>query len=259
MTDRLKGHVALVTGGGRGIGRAISERLYRDGAELAICGTTESVLRETAEALQREGGRPVFWQRCDVADEASVQATVAAAGAHFGKVDILVNNAAVTLGQFPRERIDVPFHQLDQAVWDANLDINLKGAWFFAKAVYPFMAAQRWGRVINIGSSTVYSGRGNCAAYIASKAGLIGLTRAMAFDLGRDGITCNLISVGLTMTDRMLDAGYQAMADRFVATTPMARTQQPGDVPGTVAYFASDDAGYVTAQVLSVDGGRSMH
>lgn len=259
MTDRLKGHVALVTGGGRGIGRAISERLYRDGAELAICGTTESVLQETAEALQREGGRPVFWHRCDVADEASVKATVAAAGAHFGKVDILVNNAAVTLGQFPRERIDVPFHQLDQAVWDANLDINLKGPWFFAKAVYPFMAAQRWGRVINIGSSTVYSGRGNCAAYIASKAGLIGLTRAMAFDLGRDGITCNLISVGLTMTDRMLDAGYQAMADRFVATTPMARTQQPGDVPGTVAYFASDDAGYVTAQVLSVDGGRSMH
>lgn len=259
MTDRLTGHVALVTGGGRGIGRAIAERLYRDGAELAICGTTESVLRDTANALQEEGGRAVFWQRCDAGDEAAVQQTVAAAVACFGKVDILVNNAAVTLGQFPRERIDVPFHQLDRAVWDANLHINLTAPWFFAKAVYPHMAAQHWGRIINIGSGTVYSGRGNCAAYIASKAGLVGLTRAMAFDLGRDGITCNLVSVGLTLTDRMVDAGYETMAERFVASTPMARTQRPDDVPGTVAYFASDDAGYVTGQALSVDGGRTMH
>lgn len=259
MTDRLKGHVALVTGGGRGIGRAISERLYREGAQLAICGTTESVLQDTARALEDEGGRPVLWRRCEVSDEASVQETVAAAAAQFGKVDILVNNAAVTLGQFARERIDVPFHQLDQAVWDANLEVNLKGPWLLAKAVYPFMARQRWGRVINIGSSTVYSGRGNCAAYIASKAGLIGLTRAMSFDLGRDGITCNLISVGLTLTERMLDAGYDQMAERFVPLTPMGRTQTPQDVPGTVAYFASDDAAYVTAQVISVDGGRSMH
>ena len=188
-----------------------------------------------------------------------MQQTVAAAAGRFGKVDILVNNAAVTLGQFPRERIDVPFHQLDQAVWDANLHINLTAPWFFAKAVYPHMAAQRWGRVINIGSGTVYSGRGNCAAYIASKAGLVGLTRAMAFDLGRDGITCNLVSVGLTMTDRMVDAGYEAMAERFLAATPMARVQRPDDIPGTVAYFASDDAGYVTGQALSVDGGRTMH
>ncbi len=259
MADRLKGHVALVTGGGRGIGRAISERLYDEGADLAICGTTGSVLEETAKTLEDRGGRAVFRQRCDVADEASVNELVAGAAAQFGKVDILVNNAAVTLGQFGRDRIDVPFHQLDEEVWDANLDINLKGPWFLAKAAYPYMAKQQWGRVINIGSSTVYFGRGNCAAYIASKAGLIGLTRAMSFDLGADGITCNLISVGLTMTDRMLDAGYDQMAERFLALTPMARTETPHDVPGTVVYFASDDSAYVTAQVISVDGGRSMH
>ncbi|MEC9340919.1 MAG: SDR family oxidoreductase, partial [Pseudomonadota bacterium] len=193
MQDRLKGHVALVTGGGRGIGRAISERLYSEGADLAICGTSAAVLEDTAKALEDAGGRQVFYQRCDVSDDGSIRDLVTAAAERFGKVDVLVNNAAVTLGQFGRERIDVPFHELDEEVWDANLDINLKGPWFLARAVYPYMAQQQWGRVINIGSSTVYFGRGNCAAYIASKAGLIGLTRAMSFDLGKQGITCNCI------------------------------------------------------------------
>lgn len=259
MADRLLGHVALVTGGGRGIGRAISERLYGEGAELAILGTTESVLKETAQALELAGGRPVFWQQCDISDETAVNEAVAHAAEQFGKIDILVNNAAVTLGLFGRDRIDRPFYEIDEDVWDANLDINLKGAWIVAKAVYPYMAQQKWGRVINIGSSTVYFGRGNAAPYIASKAGLIGLTRALSFDLGAINATCNCVSVGLTMTDRMVKAGYEQMADQFLALTPMARTEVPEDVPGTVLFLASDDSAYVTAQVISVDGGRSMH
>ncbi|MDP2724665.1 MAG: SDR family NAD(P)-dependent oxidoreductase, partial [Syntrophales bacterium] len=106
MTERLKGHVALVTGGGRGIGRAISERLYREGAELAICGTSSDVLEETAKALQSEGRRGVFWRQCDVSSKESVRALVESAAEQFGKVDILVNNAAVTLGEFGKDRID---------------------------------------------------------------------------------------------------------------------------------------------------------
>ena len=259
MGDRLQGHVALVTGGGRGIGRAISERFYAEGAELAILGTTESVLRETAKALEKQGGRAVFWRQCDISDESAVTKAVTAAAEQFGKVDILVNNAAVTLGLFGRDRIDRPFYEIDEEVWDANLDINLKGAWIMAKAVYPYMAKQKWGRVINIGSSTVYFGRGNAAPYIASKAGLIGLTRAISFDLGAINATCNCVSVGLTMTDRMIEAGYEQMAERFLALTPMQRTETPQDVPGTVLFLASDDSAYVTAQVISVDGGRSMH
>jgi len=259
MGDRLRGHVALVTGGGRGIGRAISERLYAEGAELAILGTTESVLRETAEGLEKQGGRAVFWSQCDISNESAVTKAVTEAAEQFGKVDILVNNAAVTLGQFGRDRIDRPFYEIDEEVWDANLDINLKGAWVLAKAVYPYMAKQNWGRVINIGSSTVYFGRGNAAPYIASKAGLIGLTRALSFDLGAVNATCNCVSVGLTMTDRMIEAGYEQMAERFLALTPMQRTETPQDVPGTVLFLASDDSAYVTAQVISVDGGRSMH
>lgn len=259
MGDRLQGRVALVTGGGRGIGRAISERFYDEGAELAILGTTESVLKETAEGMERRGGRSVFWQKCDISDESSVKKAVANIAGQFGKIDILVNNAAVTLGQFGRDRIDRPFYEIDEEVWDANLDVNLKGSWFLAKAVYPYMAEQKWGRVINIGSSTVYFGRGNAAPYIASKAGLIGLTRSMAYDLGKINATSNCVSVGLTLTDRMLEAGYDEMAERFVAITPMNRTENPADVPGTVLYLASDDAAYVTAQVISVDGGRSMH
>lgn len=259
MTDRLKGHVALVTGGGRGIGRAISERLYREGAELAICGTSPDVLEETAKALQSEGGRPVYWRQCDVASKESVQATVQGAAQQFGKVDILVNNAAVTLGEFDKDRINQRFDKIEEALWDRNMEVNLKGPWLLAREVIPYMERQKWGRIINIGSSTVYFGRGNCAPYIASKAGLIGLTRALAFDVGGFGVTVNLVSVGLTMTERMLDAGYEERAQRFLAMTPMARTQTPDDIPGTVLYFASDDSGYVTAQVISVDGGRSMH
>lgn len=259
MGNRLQGRVALVTGGGRGIGRAISERLYDEGAEIAILGTTESVLKETAEAMEQRGGRAVFWRQCDISDESSVKAAVAKIAEQFGKIDILVNNAAVTIGQFGRERIDRPFYEIDEEVWDANFNINLKSVWMLTKAVYPYMADQKWGRVINIGSSTVYFGRGNAAPYIASKAGLIGLTRSMVYDLGKVNATSNCVSVGLTMTDRMLDAGYDEMAERFIAITPMNRTGNPSDIPGTVLYLASDDSAFVTGQVISVDGGRSMH
>ena len=259
MTERLKGHVALVTGGGRGIGRAISERLYREGAELAICGTSSDVLEETAKALQGEGRRSVFWRQCDVSSKESVRALVESAAEQFGKVDILVNNAAVTLGEFGKDRINQRFDKIDEALWDRNMEVNLKGPWLLAREVIPYMERQKWGRIINIGSSTVYFGRGNCAPYIASKAGLIGLTRALAFDVGGFGVTVNLVSLGLTMTERMQAAGYEERAQRFVAMTPMQRIEAPDDIPGTVLFFASDDSAFVTAQVISVDGGRSMH
>lgn len=256
--ERLKGHVALVTGGGRGLGRAISNRLHAEGAELAICGTSSDVLEETAEALGNNG-RSIFWQQCEITDSASIKKLIDAIVERFGKVDILVNNAAVAMGEFGAERVVRRFDEIEDEVWDRTMEVNLKAPWKLAKAVYPYMAKQQWGRIINIGSSTVYYGRGTGLAYIASKAGLIGLTRVLANEMGADNITVNTVSVGLTMTDRIKEIGWQERAETLMRLGSLQRLKMPEDTSGTVAYLASDDASFVTGQAISVDGGRSMH
>jgi len=192
--QRLAGRVALVTGGGRGIGKAIAQRLYAEGADLAIIGTTAQVLEQAAQDIAQE--RPVLALVCDVADGAQLTRTVASLRERLGKIDILVNNASIMLRHIGVERATRPFHELDEQDWDRVMAVNVKAQWLTAKAVFADMRAQQWGRIINLASDTVYLGRGNGLQYITSKAAVIGLTRALAHEVGRYGITVNAISPG---------------------------------------------------------------
>jgi len=164
---------------------------------VAICGTTPDVL----ESAAREIGPDVLPLVCDVSQADQVEATVRRIRERFGKVDILVNNAALMLRHVGLERAARPFTELEEEVWDQVMAVNVKGPWLCARAVFPDMQAQRWGRIINIASDTVFLGRGNGAQYITSKAAVIGLTHALACEVGRHGITVNAISPGLTQSE----------------------------------------------------------
>lgn len=253
--DRLTGHVALVTGGGRGIGRAIAQRLHAEGAKLAICGTTPEVLQQAA----RELGEDVLPLVCDVSQGGAVEAMVAQVRARFGKVDILVNNAAVMLRHVGLQRAARPFYELEEEVWDQVMAVNVKGGWLCARAVFDDMRRQNWGRIINIASDTVYMGRGNGLQYITSKAAVVGMTRALAFETGRFGVTVNAISPGLTQTETVQEHDFAAMTQQLAQNSAIPRPEYPEDLAGTAAWLASDDAAFVTGQTISVSGGLALH
>ena len=252
---RLENHVALVTGGGRGIGKAIAARLLSEGAKLAICGTTEDVLRQTAKNL----GGDVLPVVCDVSAADQVKAMVHQVRECFGKIDILVNNAAVMLRHIGAERATRPFYELDEADWDKVMDVNVKGMWLCSKEVFPDMRSQNWGRIINIASDTVYLGRGNGVQYITSKAAVVGLTRALAFETGRFGITVNATSPGLTQSETVQEHDFAEMGKQLAENSAIPRLEYPEDIAGTAAWLASDDAAFVTGQTISVSGGLAMH
>lgn len=252
---RLEDHVALVTGGGRGIGKAIAARLYREGASLAICGTTPDVLEKTASEI----GADVLPVVCDVSKSDQVEAMVRQVRDRFGKVDILVNNAAVMLRHIGVERAVRPFYELDEADWDLVMSVNVKGMWLCSKAVFPDMRAQNWGRIINIASDTVYMGRGNGLQYITSKAAVVGLTRGLAFEVGCYNVTVNAISPGLTQSETVQEHDFAEKSEILAKNSAIPRLEYPEDLAGTAAWLASDDAAFVTGQVISVSGGLSLH
>ncbi|WP_198469935.1 SDR family NAD(P)-dependent oxidoreductase [Acetomicrobium sp. S15 = DSM 107314] len=256
--ERLKGRVALVTGGGRGIGKAIAKRLYQEKADVVICGTTEDVLKRAAEEVATDG-REVLPIVCDVSDAKQVRAMVKKARERFGKVDILVNNAAIMLRHIGFERAVRPFYELDEADWDRVMAVNVKGMWLCAREVFPDMRSQGWGRIINIASDTVYIGRGNGLQYITSKAAVVGLTRALAFEVGQFGITVNAISPGLTQSETVRENDFGQMSEELAKNSAIPRLEYPEDLVGTAAWLASDDAAFVTGQTISVSGGLSLH
>jgi NAD(P)-dependent dehydrogenase (short-subunit alcohol dehydrogenase family) len=256
--ERLKGRVALITGGGRGIGKAIAKRLYQEKANVVICGTTEDVLKKAAEEIATEG-REVLPLVCDVSDANQIKATVGKARERFGKVDILVNNAAIMLRHIGVERAVRPFYELDEADWDNVMAVNVKGMWMCAREVFSDMRSQNWGRIINISSDTVYMGRGNGLQYVTSKAAVVGLTRALAFEAGQFGITVNAISPGLTQSETVQEHDFEQMSKELAKNSAIPRLETPEDLAGTAAWLASDDAGFVTGQAVSVSGGLSLH
>jgi NAD(P)-dependent dehydrogenase (short-subunit alcohol dehydrogenase family) len=256
--ERLKGHAALITGGGRGIGKAIAKRLYQEKANVVICGTTEDVLKKAAEEIATEG-REVLPLVCDVSDANQIKATVGKARERFGKVDILVNNAAIMLRHIGVERAVRPFYELDEADWDNVMAVNVKGMWMCAREVFSDMRSQNWGRIINISSDTVYMGRGNGLQYVTSKAAVVGLTRALAFEAGPFGITVNAISPGLTQSETVQEHDFEQMSKELAKNSAIPRLEYPEDLAGTAAWLASDDAGFVTGQAVSVSGGLSLH
>lgn len=245
----LKGKAALVTGGSRGIGRAVCLELARRGACVAVNYAGNAAAAEETVESCKAMGVDAFSVQADVADAAACDAMVKEVLSRFGRLDILVNNAGITRdGLMP---------MLKDADWDAVLDANLKGAFHCMRAAYRPMMKQKYGRVVNLSSIVGLRGNAGQANYAASKAGLIGLTKSMAKELAGRNVTVNAVAPGFIDTD-MTAALPEKARESMLASIPMGRLGQGEDVAKAVAFFAGNGAGYVTGQVLCVDGGMAV-
>jgi 3-oxoacyl-[acyl-carrier protein] reductase len=249
MSKPFEGQTAIVTGAGRGIGEAIAKRLADSGAKVAVVSRTEANAAKTAEAINSMHPGAAKAYAVDVADFQAVQELGDAILADFGKVDILVNNAGVT-----RDGLSMRMSSED---WDAVVDTNLKGAFNFIRAVQRPMAKQRSGRIINIASVVGITGNAGQANYSASKAGLIGLTKTIARELSGRGITSNVVAPGFIETD-MTAVLPESIRTAVVEKIPLGRFGATDDIAAAVAFLAGPEAGYITGQVLVVDGGMVM-
>jgi 3-oxoacyl-[acyl-carrier protein] reductase len=245
MKIDLVGKNAIVTGSTRGIGRAIAESLAGAGARVAVVGRDQARAAESAAAI----GNGARGFAADVSDPASVIALVEAVEKEFGQVDILVNNAGLT-------RDNILFRLKDDD-WDAVLDANLRGAFIAIRTVARGMIKRRWGRIINIASVVGITGNKGQANYAASKAGLIGLTKSVAKELGSRNVLVNAVAPGFIETDMTAAMTPEARAG-LAGQIPLERLGTPQDVAGVVTFLASDQAAYVTGQVIVVDGGMVM-
>jgi 2-hydroxycyclohexanecarboxyl-CoA dehydrogenase len=233
-----------VTGGGRGIGRSIAIVLASQGAAVAVWDLNAAGAEETATAIREAGGKAVAIAG-DAADATAVASAAARTREELGPVTILVNNAGITNY--------VPFTDMTEELWDRMINVNLKGPFLVSQAILPDMLEAGWGRIINISSSSAQTGAPSLAHYAASKGGVIGLTKALAVEFIGKGITVNNVPPGFVDTP-LLREGIDP--DKVAATMPMKRAGQPQDIAHAVAYLASEEAGYVTGQTLSVNGGR---
>jgi 3-oxoacyl-[acyl-carrier protein] reductase len=244
----LSGHVAFVTGASQGIGRACALRLAKEGATVAAAARNQEKLNELVADITAAGGKAAAFP-LDVADEEQVKASVKAALARFGKIDILVNNAGITRDQLVM--------RMKRADWDAVLQTNLTSAYLLTQQVIGSMLKQRWGRIINITSVFGQMGQAGQANYAASKAGLIGLTMAIAREVGSRNITCNAVAPGFIET-AMTAVLSEEFKQNAVKQIPLGRVGTPDDIASAVAFLASDEASYITGHVLSVNGGMLM-
>lgn len=245
--------VAIVTGGGSGIGRAIARRLAEDGAATAVLDLNDDAATEVAEQIGEKGHEALAVGGVDVSDRAAVDAAVGRVREAFGPVTVLVNNAGIT--GYKR------FVNIREEAWNRMLAVNLTGAFHCTQAVVPDMIAAGWGRIVNISSSSAQGGQQYMTHYVASKAGLIGLTKALALELGPDGITVNTIPPGFVDTPMLRESERDGLLGGSVtdhaARTPVRRAGKPEDIAAACAFLVSDEAGYVTGQVIGVNGGRN--
>jgi 3-oxoacyl-[acyl-carrier protein] reductase len=241
--------VAVVTGSSRGIGRAIALRLAAGGAKVVVnYHSNETAANEVVEQIAALGGEAIAIQ-ADVRQVDQAQALMNAAKKAFGRVDILVNNAGTTR--------DTLIMRMTEDDWDTVIDTNLKGTFNCIKAATRQMMRQRYGRIVNITSVAGIGGNAGQANYASAKAGIIGLTKTVAKELGSRGITCNAVAPGLVPTD--LTASLpQDLAQIAIDRTPLGRTGTPEDMAAATAFLASDEASFITGQVLAVDGGLAI-
>ena len=240
---------AIVTGGSRGIGRAVAVRLAKDGMNLVINYRGNSAAAEETERLCRELGAEVLLVQGDVSRAEDCEKLAAQAKAAFGRVDVLVNNAGITR--------DGLLARMTEEDFRAVLDVNLVGPWNMMKAVNRIMMKQRYGRIVNLSSVTGLMGNMGQTNYAAAKAGILGMTKSYAREVASRGITVNAVAPGFIDTD-MTEAMPEGAKDKIVTGIPMGRTGKPEDVAEAVAFLASEQAGYITGEVLRVDGGMAM-
>ena len=244
----LDGKVALITGAGQGIGRAIARRLAQEGAKVAVTDIDEPA----AQAAATEIGLSAKPMRIDVTDLANVRTAVAAIEERIGPIDVLVNNAGW-------DKVE-PFLQSSEETWAKVLDINLRGPIHCAKAVLPAMVQRGRGRIVNISSDAGRVGSTGEAVYSAAKAGIIGFTKTLAREMSRHQINVNAVCPGPTNTPLMeeITTANPRLVDSLIRATPFGRLAEPDEIAAAVAFFASEDARFITGQTLSVSGGLTM-
>ena len=248
----LQRRVAIVTGAARGLGRAFCLGLAKEGAVVSAADLDLAGAQETAEQIVAGGGQAIAVS-VDVSDEAAAQRMAARTAERWGRIDILINNAAIYAG-LERKMFDA----ISPAEWDRVMAVNLKGPWLCARAVFPWMQAQRSGKIINVASAVFFSGSALWAHYVASKGGVIGLTRALAKELGDYGITINAVAPGFTLTEA--SQSLIPNAERYgVDRGALKRAEQPEDVVGLVVFLASPASDFITGQTIIVDGGRQFN
>lgn len=251
---RLAGQVVVVTGGAGGIGSATCSRFAAEGARVAVFDKNIEAAQETVAKIQAANGEAAAF-RCDITNRTEVDAAVAATQAQLGAIDVLVNNAGWD--------VFLPFVKTKPEQWESLIAINLVGALHMHHAVLPTMVERKSGRIINIASDAARVGSSGEAVYAACKGGLVAFSKTLAREHSRHNITVNVVCPG--PTDTALFADYkkgagdpQKLEEAFRRSIPLGRIGQPGDLPGAIAFFASEDAAFITGQVLSVSGGLTM-
>ena len=247
-SNRLSGRTAIVTGGSQGIGRATAMQFAREGAQVVVADVNAEAGTATAEAIADAGGTAQF-VACNVADRSAVDALIEATLEAFGTLDILVNNAGITR--------DATLKKMDAEAFRAVIEVNLEGVFHCTQAAYPHLSASDHGRVLNAASVVGLYGNFGQTNYVASKSGVIGMTRTWAREFGRDGITVNAVAPGFIDTP-MVETVPDKVINSLTEKTPLGRLGTPADIANAYTFLASDEAAFITGAVLSVDGGLVM-
>jgi 3-oxoacyl-[acyl-carrier protein] reductase len=245
---RLNLQVAIITGGARGIGKATARRFAREGARIAIWDINEKLAKETLAELRHEGAEAEFFP-VNTTDPEAVKAAAAAVHARFGQIDILINNAGITR--------DATLLKMEAEQWQQVIDVNLSGVFYCTQAVAPYMVERNYGRIVSAASVVGLYGNFGQTNYVATKAGVIGMTKVWARELGRKGITANAVAPGFIATE-MIGTIPEKVVKMIEDRTPLQRFGQPEEIASVYLFLASADASFVNGTVISVDGGVVM-
>ena len=251
MSTSPSGRVALVTGGARGIGAAIARGLAQDDMPVVIADIRTEQAQANAQRIVGDGGRALALE-VDVRSPESVASGIERALQEYGQIDVLVNVAGWDELK--------PFVDSDEEFWQEVLEVNFKGGLRFTRALLPAMIERRWGRIVNISSSSTHSGASYMSHYVSAKSAVNGLTKSLALEYGPDGITVNAVPPGFIDTPMLRAAeekGFLGDIDKTIAATPVRRIGKPEDIAAAVAFLVSEEAGYITGQILGVNGGRN--